>query len=125
MPETISAHHPEGAGAPFEAVLTVSQPADAGPLFRRLRAIPELTVTRSRSAPADGELGVAEVVQLLVPSSAVLAVAIRTLPVFIRSRRSSVTVKVEVGKRSVTVTGDNLDDPEKVLEIVDRLLGDD
>ncbi|MFC4563307.1 hypothetical protein ACFO4E_15700 [Nocardiopsis mangrovi] len=128
MPEPISPQEPEPAAAaeaPFEVVLTVSEPAGVGPLFRRLSTIPDATVTRRRSGPRDGELGVAEVLQVLVPSSAVLVVAIRTLPVFIRSRRSSVTVTVTRGDRSVTVTGENLDDPQKVYEITDRLLGDD
>ncbi|MEU7737323.1 hypothetical protein AB0B51_30270 [Streptomyces griseus] len=75
--------------------------------------------------PGAGELGAAEVIQLLVPSSAVLAVAIRTLPAFIKSRRSSVTVKLTREDRTVTISGGNLDDPQKVLEIVERLLGDD
>ncbi|MER6826590.1 hypothetical protein ABT352_11435 [Streptosporangium sp. NPDC000563] len=129
MPEPISPQEPEtpvdAAEAPFEVVLTVSEPADVGPLFRRLSTIPDVIVTRRRSGPDDGKLGVTEVLQLLVPSSAVLAVAIRTLPVFIRSRRSSVTVTATRGDRSVTVTGENLDDPQKVLEITDRLLRDD
>lgn len=129
MPEPIASQEPEtaaaAAGAPFEVVLTVSEQADVGPLFRRLSTVPEATVTRRRSGPGEGELGVVEVLQLLVPSAAVLTVAIRTLPAFIRSRRSSVTVEITRGDRSVTITGTNLDDPQKVLEITDRLLGDD
>lgn len=109
----------------FEVVLTVSEPADVGPLYRRLSTVPDATVTRRRSGPGDGELGIVEVLQLLVPSATVLVVAIRTLPVFIRSRRSSVTVTITRKDRSVTVTGENLDDPQKVLELADRLLGDD
>ncbi|MGV4891375.1 effector-associated constant component EACC1 [Streptomyces viridosporus] len=129
MPEPISPQEPEtateAAGAPFEVVLTVSEQADVGPLFRRLGTVPEATVTRRRSGPDEGELGVVEVLQLLVPSAAVLTVAIRTLPAFIRSRRSSVTVTLTRGDRSVTLTGENLDDPQKAFEIADRLLGDD
>ncbi|TXL86651.1 hypothetical protein [Streptomyces sp. IB2014 016-6] len=129
MPEPISAQEPEAtadaAGAPFEVVLTVSEPGDVGPLFRRLSTVPDAIVTRRRSAPDEGELGVIEMLQLLVPSSAVLVVAIRTLPAFIRSRRSSVTVTVTRGEQSVTVTGDNLDDPQKVFDSANRLLGND
>ncbi len=129
MPEPIAPQEPETAAeataTPFEVVVTVSEQADVGPLFRRLSTVPEATVTRRRSAPDEGELGVVETLQLLVPSAAVLTVAIRTLPAFIRSRRSSVTVTLTRGDRSATVTGDNLDDPQKVLEIAERLLGDD
>ncbi|WP_051723090.1 hypothetical protein [Streptomyces albus] len=129
MPGPNTSQEPEipanAAGGPLELGLTVSEPADVGPLFRRLRAVPGATVTRRRSGPGGGELGVTEVLQLLVPSSAVLAVAIRTLPVFIKSRRSSVTVTITRDDRSVTLTGENLDDPQKILDITDRLLGHD
>ena len=129
MPEPIAPQDPEtvaeAAVAPFEVVLTVSEPDAVGPLSRRLRTVPETTVTRRRSGPDEGELGVVETLQLLVPSAAVLTVAIRTLPAFIRSRRSSVTVELTRGDRSVTVTGENLDDPQKVIEAADRLLGRD
>lgn len=128
MPEPISQESETTADAaetPFVVVMRVSEPADVGPLFRRLRTIPDATITRRRFGPNDGELGVAEVLQVLVPSSAVLAVAIRTLPVFIRSRRSSVTVTMTRGDESVTVTGENLEDPQKVLDLTNRLLGDD
>lgn len=113
------------ADAVYEVVLTLSEPAGVGPLSRRLGAVPGAVVTRKRSRPGAGELGAAEVIQLLVPSSAVLAVAIRTLPAFIRSRRSSVTVKLTRGDRTVTLSGGNLDDPQKVFEIVERLLDDE
>lgn len=129
MPEPISPRearsNTDPAEAPFEVVLTVSEPADVGALYRRLRTVHDATVTRRRSGPDEGELGVVEVLQLLVPSAAVLTVAIRTLPAFIKSRRSSVTVTLTRGKRSVTVTVENSDDPEAVLEIASRLLSDD
>ena len=129
MPEPISPQETgtaaEAAVTPFEVVLSVSEQADVGPLFRRLGTVPEATVTRRRSGPDEGELGVVETLQLLVPSAAVLTVAIRTLPAFIRSRRSSVTVTLTRGDRSVTITGENLDDPQKVFEITDRLLDND
>ncbi|MEU0979276.1 effector-associated constant component EACC1 [Streptomyces griseus] len=115
----------DGTDTFHEIVVTVSEPAGVGPLSRRLGAIPGADVTRQRSRPGAGELGAAEVIQLLVPSSAVLAVAIRTLPAFIKSRRSSVTVKLTREDRTVTISGGNLDDPQRVLEIVERLLGDD
>ncbi|MFI6820333.1 hypothetical protein ACIBJE_05185 [Micromonospora sp. NPDC050187] len=129
VPEQISPQVPEaathGAEAGYELVLMVSEPADVGPLFRRLSAVPDTTVVRKRSGPGTGELGVSEVLQLLVPSSAVLAVVIRTLPAFIRSRRSSVTVTVNRKDRTVTITGSNVPDLEKIIESADYLLGDD
>lgn len=129
MPEQVSPQVPEAAtgatAAAYEVVLTVSEPADVGPLFRRLSTVPDVTVTRKRSGPGAGQLGVAEVLQLLVPSSAVLAVVIRTLPAFVRSRRSSVTVKLTRKDRTVTITGSNVPDPQKIIEIADRLLDDD
>ncbi|WP_329082169.1 effector-associated constant component EACC1 [Streptomyces niveus] len=128
MPEPMSAQNsdtaPAAAQAPFACAVTVSEPADVGSLFRRLNTIPDATVTRHRSAPEDGELGIAETLQLLVPSAAVLTVVIRTLSAFIRSRRSSVSVTVTRGDRSVTFDGKNLPDAEKTFEITHRLLGD-
>lgn len=128
MPEPITPQPgtaADDAEAPFEVVLTVSEPAGIGPLYRRLSAVPDSTVTRRRHGPDEGELGVVETLQLLVPSAAVLTVAIRTLPAFIRSRRSSVTVTVTRGERSVTVTGENLPDTQQVFDITNRLLDDD
>ncbi|TDC63150.1 hypothetical protein E1283_32890 [Streptomyces hainanensis] len=116
---------PDAAETLFTCAVTVSEPAGVGPLFRRLGTIPDVAVTRHRSGPQDGELGVAETLRLLVPSAAVLTVVIRTLPAFIRSRRSSVSVTITRGDRSVTFDGENLPDPEKALEIANRLLGDD
>lgn len=129
MPEPMSAQNsdttPDAAETPFACAVTVSEPAGAGPLFRRLSTIPDATVTRHRSSPEDGKLGITETLHLLVPSAAVLTVVIRTLPAFIRSRRSSVSVTITRGDRSVTFEGENLPDPEKAFEIADRLLGDD
>lgn len=129
MPEPISPQEAriitDPAEAPFEVVLTVSQPADVGALYRRLSTISDASVTRRRTGPDEGELGVVEVLQLLVPSAAVLTVAIRTLPAFIKSRRSSVTVTLTRGERSATVTVDNSNDPQAVLEIASHLLSDD
>ncbi|MET8922705.1 hypothetical protein ABZW26_09895 [Streptomyces sp. NPDC004623] len=125
MTEAISSQRAGDADAPFEVVLSVSEPADVGPLYRRLSPLAGLEVSRVRSGPGEGQLGVVEVLQLLVPSAAVLTVAIRTLPAFIKSRRSSVTVTLTRGKRSVTVTVENSDDPQTILEIASHLLGDD
>ncbi|MEW9509913.1 MULTISPECIES: effector-associated constant component EACC1 [Streptomyces] len=129
MSEPISAQHsdtaPDAAEVSFACAVTVSEPASVGPLFRRLSTIPDATVNRHRSGPEDGKLGVAETLHLLVPSAAVLTVVIRTLPAFIRSRRSSVSVTITRGDRSVTFDGKNLPNPEKAIEITDRLLSDD
>ncbi|MFE3665322.1 hypothetical protein ACFXOR_20475 [Streptomyces sp. NPDC059164] len=129
MSEPTSAQHsgttPEGAETPLACAVTVSEPADVGPLFRRLSAIPDATVNRHRAGPEDGRLGVSDTLHLLVPSAAVLTVVVRTLPSFIRSRRSSVSVTITRGGRSVSIDGKNLPDLEQVIEITDRLLGDE
>lgn len=128
MLEPISAQEPEttvdNAEVSYEVVLTVSEPAAVGPLFRLLRTVRDATVTRKRSGPDEGQLGVAEVLQLVVPSLAVLVVAIQTLPAFISSRRESVSITITRADRSVTVSWDNPPDPHKVFEIAERMLGD-
>ncbi|NJP17095.1 hypothetical protein EF917_23690 [Streptomyces sp. WAC00469] len=105
--------------------MTVSEPAEIGPLSRHLGRLPDLTVRRQRSAAAEGRLGVVETLQLFVPSAAVLTVAIRTLPTFVRSRRSSLSIELTRGDRSVKIDLNNHPDPERIAELAERLLGDD
>lgn len=109
-------------GQPVDAVFSVSDPLATGSLHRRLRTVHDATVTRDRSSPRVGELGVVEVLQVVAPSRAVLAVAIRTLPGFIRSLRGSVEVTVVRENRSITVTADNITDIEGTIK---RLLDDE
>jgi hypothetical protein len=106
---------------PAPVTITVSSPAELRPLRELLRGVRGADVTQVPGAPASGQLGATEVLQVIVPTAAVLAIVIRVIPEFIRSRRSSVTVTVERRGRTVTVTAENVTDPQG---IINRLLDD-
>lgn len=101
--------------------LSVSDPGELRSLREHLRRVPGVEVTQMPGVPADGELGAWDVLQVAAVGGGALAVAIRTLPEFIRSRRSDVTVTVKSKDRTVTVTATNVDD---AIAIVDKSLGD-
>lgn len=101
--------------------ISVSDPAHLRSLREHLRRLPGMEVTQIPGAPWPGEQGAWDVLQVLAASGGVLAVAVRTLPEFIRSRRSGVTITVKSTDRTVTVTATNIDD---VMSIVDKSLGD-
>jgi hypothetical protein len=72
--------------------------------------------------PATGELGVADVLQIssaVGGSAAGIVLAFRTLPEFIRSRRSDVKVTVSTADREVVVEATNVED---VMPVLDRIL---
>lgn len=104
-------------GDRFRSVeVSVSDPGELRSLREHLRRVPGMEVAQVPGAPADGELGAWDALQVLAASSGVLAVAVRTLPEFIRSRRSDVTVTVKSGDDVVTVTGTNFDDAMPIVE---------
>lgn len=101
--------------------VSVSDPAELRSLREHLRRVPGVEVTQLPSMSRPGEQGSWDVLQVLASSGGVLAVAIKTLPEFIRSRRSDVTITLETSDRKTTVTAQNVDD---VTSIVDKLSGD-
>ncbi|MXM68681.1 hypothetical protein GR925_36040 [Streptomyces sp. HUCO-GS316] len=104
-------------GAAFHRVeVSVSDPGEMRSLREHLRRVPGVEVTQIPGTPADGELGVWDVLQVVAAGSGALAVAARSLPAFIRSRRSNVSVTVETTNRTVTITVDNVDDAMPIVE---------
>lgn len=101
--------------------VSVSEPAELRSLREHLRRQPDIEVTQVPGSPGPGEQGAWDVLQILAASGGAVAVAIKTLPEFIRSRRSDVTVTVKSPHRTVTVTATNIDD---VMPMVEKLLGD-
>lgn len=101
--------------------LSVSDPSELRSLREHLRRIPGVDITQIPGVPGPGEQGSWDALQILAGSSGVLAVAIKTLPEFIRSRRSDVTITVKSKDRTVTVTATNIDDAQSM---VDKSLGD-
>jgi hypothetical protein len=99
----------------FEARL--SEPSQQRSLREWLERVPGVRVEQTAQPPEPGEQGAADVLTVLAGSGGVLAVAIRTLPEFIRSRRSSftLTVKLADGKEYI-LHAENLDELPPVIE---------
>ncbi|CRK57614.1 hypothetical protein [Alloactinosynnema sp. L-07] len=100
-------------------VVSVSDPAELRSLRDHLRRVPDLDLVQVPGVPAVGEQGVWDVLQLSAASGGVLVVAVRTLPAFIKSRRSSVSITVKTGDKTITLTADNVAD---VLPVVEKAL---
>lgn len=114
----------QGQLAGRDARLTVSVPGELMPLLDWLRRAPGVRVELVGGRPAVGELGIGDVLQI---SSAVggaaagVLLAMRTLPEFIRSRRSDVKVTVTTADREVVLEVNNVED---VKPILDRMFDD-
>lgn len=106
--------------------LAVSDPSQLSSLRdwlrEGLRTQPGFEVTVVAGTPGPGELGVLDVVSVLAGSSGVAVVAaIKTLPDFIRSRRSGFRIETTVHGRPFVLDATNVDD---VMPILEQLLGD-
>lgn len=101
--------------------IAISDPAELRSLREHLRRIRDLPVGQTPGTPAPGEQGVGDAVEIVVASGATLAVVLRALAVFIRSRRTPVRITLRSEGREVTLTAGNVDDPQA---LVDRLLDD-
>ncbi|MGE7386592.1 effector-associated constant component EACC1 [Streptomyces sp. NPDC004126] len=98
------------------AEVSVSDPGELRSLREHLRLVPGVDVVQAPGSPGEGELGVWDVLQVTAVGSGALAVAVRTLPAFIRSRRSTVTVTVKTAGKTVTVTAANTDEAMAIVE---------
>jgi hypothetical protein len=101
--------------------VSVSDPAELSSLQSWLIRVPDTKVERVAQPPQSGEQGVWDVLTILASGSGVLAVAIRTLPDFLRARRSTVSIKVKVKDREVVLTAANVED---VLPAILKALDD-
>ncbi|MFD0556520.1 hypothetical protein FB566_1763 [Stackebrandtia endophytica] len=99
-----------------EIRLSISDGAELRSLREHLRRIRGVEIEQIPFASRPGSLGASDVLQIAVPAVGVIAVVIRTLPDFIRSRRSSVTITVESGDMKATITGENIDDIEPIVK---------
>lgn len=91
--------------------------------FRALRAwldrVPGIEVSVQADSPVPGRLGAWDTMTLLAGSGGTLAVALRALPEFIRSRRSNVSVTVTARGRKVTLDARNVDE---VIPLIEKIL---
>jgi hypothetical protein len=100
--------------------LAVSDPSQLSSLRDWMRGQSDVEVTVAPGTPGWGELGVVDVLAVLAGSSGVVA-AIKTLPDFIRSRRSGFRIETTVAGKQFILEATNVDE---VLPILERLLGD-
>jgi hypothetical protein len=86
-------------------------------------AAPEVKVRQVAGHASAGELGAPDLLEVVasgVSGSSVVA-AIRVLPAFLRSRRSSLEITTTVKGKPFIITATNIDE---VMPIVERLLDD-
>jgi hypothetical protein len=106
------------AGTPI-VELELSDPSELRSLRTWLERIPGAEVQQTAGTPAPGEQGASDWLTLLASSGGVIAVAIRTLPEFLRSRRSDLSVTVKVDGREYVVSATNVDE---VLPAIQKIL---
>jgi len=103
--------------------LIISDQSQLGHLQAYLSgAVPEVRVQRVSGQPSAGELGALDVLEVLaVGGGGGVLAAIRVLPEFLRSRRSSLSISTTIKGKPFTITATNIDDVTPILE---RLLDD-
>jgi hypothetical protein len=101
--------------------LSVSDHSEIGALYSRLRELPDVEVLRTSGQPGPGEQGVLDWLTVL-GSSSMLVAAVRTIPDYLRARRSGISVKTTIKGKDFTLTLDNVED---VMPLVERLIVDD
>jgi hypothetical protein len=100
--------------------LSVSDQAELGFLREWLSWTPGLDISQAAGEPGPGEQGALDVLMML-GSSGVLIAAIKTLPEFLRSRRTGLSVTMTVKGKPLTLDASNIDE---VMPILERLLDD-
>jgi Effector Associated Constant Component 1 len=101
------------------AELSVSDYSQLGSLADYLRlTAPDARLTRSPGQPGPGEQGALDVLMILADSS-VLAAAIKMLPEFLRSRKTSMSITVTAKGKRLTITAANADE---MMPVIDRFL---
>jgi hypothetical protein len=100
--------------------LSVSDQAEFRALREWLGRVPDLEVAQVPGRPGRGRQGAVDVLTILAGSGGALSVAIATLPAFIRSRRSDLTITLREGERELTIRADNIPAAKDVMDWVFR-----
>lgn len=108
-------------GGPGEITLATSDLAEFRSLRMWLSRIPGLEIRQTTGVLAPGEQGATDVLTILASSGGLLAVAVQTLPDFIRSRRSDLSITVNVRGKQYVLHATNLKD---VLPVIEKVLDD-
>ncbi|WP_327074433.1 hypothetical protein OG196_31830 [Kitasatospora purpeofusca] len=101
-----------------EIVLVVSDQSQLAALRDWLRGQPGIGVAVAPGRPATGELGALDVLTVLAGGGGLVA-AFRTLPDFIRSRRSGFRIETTVRGEQFVLEATNIDE---VMPLLERLL---
>ncbi|MFI6317563.1 hypothetical protein ACIBG8_08585 [Nonomuraea sp. NPDC050556] len=96
--------------------ITVSDPSQLRSLRGWLERAPGIRVEQAAGTPGPGEQGAADVLVLLAGGGGALAVAIKTLPDFIRSRRSDIELTLKTEGKEITVSAKNADDIQAIVD---------
>jgi hypothetical protein len=110
----------EGISDLITLELVVSDPAQTRPLRDWIRDNTGIRATMKSGVPGSGELGALVVLSILASSSGVVT-AIKTLPDFLRSRRSGLRLETTYKGEPIVLDATNVED---VLPILERLLND-
>ena len=100
--------------------LSVSERGELRLLRTWLKSHSTVDVSDVGGDPSAGRLGSMDVLLVTATSGSVMT-AIRTLPYFIRSRKSHTSITVKTKKKEVTFTSDNA---EESMHILEKLLDD-
>ena len=113
------------AGDSSKIELRVSDQVQLRLLAGWLAGAAPVKVDRIAGRPLPGEQGAGDVLTILA-SSSVLATALKILPEFIRSRRSSfrIEVKIKDDEEDVSITLEASNAEEGLLEVLARLNGE-
>jgi Effector Associated Constant Component 1 len=108
------------ARARIRIELAVSEPSQLRPLRELMRGQSDVDVAVATGIPGPGELGALDVLSVVAGSSGMVA-AIRTLPDFIRARRSSFRIEATIHGQPFVLNASNVNE---VLPVLERLLND-
>lgn len=101
--------------------IAVSRLSELRPLRAWLERVPAVEVEQGPRPPAPGEQGAADLLTLLAGSGGALAVAVRSLPAFLRARRSDVTLTLKTGDKEFSLEAKNVED---IAPLIEKLLAE-
>ena len=102
--------------------LSVSDHSQLGSLQDYLSwAAPAVKVSRIAGRPVAGEQGALDVLAIMASSSTLVA-AIKTLPDFLRSRKTSLSITMTAKGKHFSLT---TSDADEIMPVLERLLDDD
>jgi hypothetical protein len=99
----------QDARTQFRVKLAVSDSSEFRELRAWMRALPGVTVSVTPAQPEAGELGAIDVLSVAAGSGGALAVAIKTLPDYLRARRSSIRIEMTFQGQPLVLTAKNAD----------------